>query len=141
MELTAEQHRLEIAARAPGNLVMVVDDDACLVDFVQKALEARGYETVATCSPRAALGLLRDKSPDLILLDISMPELDGSELFARIREMPHTKRTPVIFMTGLINPEEENAFNHTRDGLRRHYLGKPFDSDKLVSSIAAMIAA
>ena len=120
--------------------ILIVDDDAAIVNFVKAVLERKGFETLVTSNARAALSMLLFQNPDLVLLDINMPEVDGGEVFSKIREMPHTCRTPVIFMTGLIDPTEESHLNETPEK-QMHYLGKPFTAEKLITSISRMLHA
>ncbi len=121
-----------------GKLIMIVDDDTAILSLVQQVLEQNGFQAVTTSGARACLSLLPFKKPDLLLLDMTMPEMDGSELFAKIRSYPQTAQTPVIFMTGLVSPEEEAEYNH-QVGEQKHYLGKPFNAAKLVSMIATIL--
>ena len=121
-----------------GPLIMVIDDDPAISLLVKKILEQRGYLPLVTQNPIVALGLLRYKTPDLILLDINMPDMDGSELFSKIKEMPHMKNVPVVYMTGLISPDEEQDFN-LGAAMQGVYLGKPFTADKLIRVISSII--
>ena len=119
--------------------ILVIDDDPAIITYTKTVLNRNGFETFATSNPQAALSMLLLKSPDLVLLDIQMPGLDGGEVFAKLREMPHAAATPVIFMTGLIDPSEEAHLNKTSTD-RKHYLGKPFTPEKLVEAVSRVLA-
>ena len=117
---------------------MVVDDEETVSSFVRLVLEQQGYETLTTTSGQSCLDLLKINRPDLILMDISMPDMDGGELFARVRFLPNCRKVPVIFITGLITQEEEADFNKVHED-RKHYLGKPFTPSKLMLVVKAML--
>jgi CheY-like chemotaxis protein len=128
------------AARAAndGKLVMIVDDEETVSSFVRLVLEQQGYQTMTTTCGLACLDMLKQKTPDLLLTDISMPDMDGGELFSRVRATPNGKDVPVVFITGLISPEEEAEFNKVKED-RKHYLGKPFTPQKLLATVKLML--
>ena len=157
MELTAEQQEAlrectkgepefqkvlsllkDMTPAKQGPVIMVIDDDPAISLLVKKVLEQRGYQPIVTQNPAVALGIMRYKTPDLILLDINMPDMDGSELFVKIRELPHMTQVPVVYMTGLISPDEEQDFN-LGAAMQGVYLGKPFSADKLIKVITSII--
>ena len=80
------------------NIILVVDDDKANLTLAQNILAPR-YRIAASNSGRAALKYLESHRPDLILLDINMPEMDGFEVMAQIRQREETKAIPVIFLT------------------------------------------
>jgi len=86
--------------------ILVVDDDATQLDFV-KAILHREYDVVTIASGRDALELIsKGFVPDLVLLDVLMPEMDGFETFEKIRAMDQMRNVPVIFLTSVNSPEE-----------------------------------
>jgi CheY-like chemotaxis protein len=123
---------------AAGKLVIVVDDEETVSSFVRLVLEQQGFETLTTTNGLACLSLLQVKNPDLILMDISMPDMDGGELFSRVRELPNGRKVPIIFITGLISPDEEAEFNRVQED-NKHYLGKPFTPQKLIAVVNQML--
>jgi CheY-like chemotaxis protein len=132
--LKAETER----AANDSKLIMVVDDEETVSAFVRLVLEQHGYQTVTTTSGISCLELLKNHTPDLILMDISMPDMDGGELFSRVRQTENGGKIPVIFITGLISQEEESEFNKVRED-RKHYLGKPFTPNKLLIVVKNML--
>jgi CheY-like chemotaxis protein len=111
--------------RRPLQRILYVDDEADIRDIVQLALEAVGGFIVSLCdSGPCALQQAESFRPDLVLLDVMMPGMDGPETLRRLREMPAVARTPVVFMTAKVR---------SRDLERYHELGaeevifKPFD--------------
>jgi excisionase family DNA binding protein len=83
--------------------ILVVDDEPIIGELIRNGLEARGYQVTTSLSSLEALEIIRQKRFDLIFLDLVMPELDGSELFKRIREID--KDVPVVIVTGYPNSE------------------------------------
>lgn len=86
--------------------VLVVDDDATMARAIHSFLKDK-YEVYMVTSGRSALQFLERKIPDLVLLDIKMPEMDGFETLARMQEIPDMQGVPVIFLTGREDSETE----------------------------------
>jgi len=103
--------------------ILVVDDEPISRHAVTHALEKAKLRSVGVRSPLVACDLLADNRFDLIFLDISMPEMTGHELCARLRSMPAHKKTPVIFVTGL--SDFDNRANSSRIG-GTDFIAKPF---------------
>jgi signal transduction histidine kinase len=90
--------------RAP--LVLVVDDEPRNVTLMSDLLIERGYEVLPATSGEQALELGAERKPDLALLDLRMPDIDGVELCRRFRQIPEVAATPVIFVTGAADGED-----------------------------------
>lgn len=87
--------------------ILYVEDDVHVRTTAKLVLEVIGKFEVRDCgSGREALLAARDFEPDLILLDMMMPELDGLNTLEMLRRMPHLKNTPALFVTGLTNPAD-----------------------------------
>jgi two-component system OmpR family response regulator len=87
--------------------ILYVEDDLHMRTTAKLVLEVIGKFEVRECSSgREALLAARDFHPDLILLDMMMPELDGVDTLAMLRRMPHLAETPALFVTGLTQPED-----------------------------------
>lgn len=113
--------------------ILIVDDEKDALFIIKKELEARGYSVITADNGNDALKLAKSKYPDLIILDIWMPEMDGAEVAARLKEDIQTKNIPVIFLTCLLKKREEG-----KDGLviaDRVYIAKPYDIEGLVAHI------
>lgn len=116
--------------------VLVVDDDRAMVNLLSTLLEAEGFETKKTQSAAEALEMISGTHPDLILLDIMMPEMDGFKFLAMIRSNPETRLIPVIILTVLA--DEENIL----EGFRKEadeYMTKPFDPQELILVIKEVL--
>jgi two-component system OmpR family response regulator len=118
--------------------ILAIDDEQDVTDLVKLQLESMGGFTVITENEAAgALLTARESCPDLILLDIMMPDLDGSELAAQMLEDPVLKDVPIIFLTALVSQEE--AMGQAGSGQRR-YFPKPIDFPRLAEAIHATLA-
>jgi excisionase family DNA binding protein len=122
------------AASAPssasGPLVLIVDDDEGLREYVRVNLESEGYEVREAGSAEDALTALGEQSPDLILLDVMMPQVDGWETLRRIQEHTGIGAIPVIMFSGQVDTGEGEAQSRGAQG----FIGKPFDPRTLIES-------
>jgi two-component system KDP operon response regulator KdpE len=113
--------------------ILVVDDEARMRRFVRMNLDLEGYEVGEAENGLAALTKVRDEIPDLVLLDVAMPELDGFETLAHIREF---SQVPVIMLT--VKGDEEDRI-HGLDLGADDYITKPFSPRELLSRIRAVL--
>lgn len=124
-----DQPRVELKDR----LVLVVDDEARIVNFVRMNLELEGCRVITAANGREAIDRVRDNLPDVVLLDVMMPGLDGFEVLRRIRQF---SAVPVIMLT---------AKDETDDRVRGlelgadDYVSKPFEHRELVSRMRAVL--
>lgn len=95
----------------PRDKVLVVDDTPETLSFLTDALELAGYTALVATSGESALALLKQITPDLILMDALMPGLDGFDTCRRLKQEQHSAHIPVIFMTAL------NETEHVINGL------------------------
>jgi PAS domain S-box-containing protein len=121
----------------PGK-VLVVDDDRDTRDLLQAALEQRGFAVVLTSSGKRALTLARQEHPNLILLDLKLPGMDGYEVLQRLKGMPETAEIPVVVITGSLTDEELKQQKLLSLGAAR-FMTKPFAVDDLVYEIGVLV--
>jgi excisionase family DNA binding protein len=114
-----------------GPLVLIVDDDERLREYVRVNLEAEGYVVREASSAEEALSALGEESPDLILLDVMMPEVDGWEALRRIQEHTGVGAIPVIMFSGKVDGE---SADEARSRGAQAFIGKPFDPRSLIES-------
>ncbi len=113
--------------------VLIVEDDAGISDFVNLELQHEGYETAIAETGRQALEQFENENPDLILLDIMLPELSGLEVLRRIRK---TSDVPVIVLTARGETYDKvNGLNAGADD----YLPKPFEIEELLARMSAVL--
>lgn len=116
-----------------SQLILVVDDEAALVKVVRGYLEQEGYQVVTASNGREALFAARDHKPDLIILDLMMPEMDGFEF---MREYQREGSAPIIALTARIDEMDKVL------GLEMgadDYVTKPFSSRELVARVRALL--
>ena len=113
--------------------VLVVDDERRMVGFIRLNLEQDGFEVIEAYNGSEALERLRDSLPDLILLDVMMPDIDGFEVLRMIREI---SQVPVIMLTA--KSEEEDKVKGLELGAD-DYVTKPFSPRELVSRVKAVL--
>jgi len=109
--------------------ILVVDDEQYLLDMLKRTLEDEGYDVDCAADGRSALTLLTEYQPDLVLLDIKMPDLDGYQVLELIREK---SEVPVIMLTGVLEPiSVQQSVNLGADD----YVRKPFRTRELLARI------
>lgn len=115
-------------------LVLVVDDEVAVADLLEDALTLGGYQTLRAANGMEALRLVREKSPDLLLLDINMPLMNGFEVLERLRERGND--TPVLFLTARDDRDDEL---HGLQLGADDYVTKPFGVDELILRVQAVL--
>jgi putative two-component system response regulator len=117
--------------------ILIVDDDPTNVALLDRLLRRAGFGNLfETTNPRLALGLFHSRRPDLVLLDLGMPHLDGFELIAALRSSSGGERVPILVVTADTSPESrERAM-----GLGAHDLvTKPIDTTDLLGRVSALL--
>jgi two-component system KDP operon response regulator KdpE len=114
-------------------LILVVDDEPRMVNFMRMNLELEGCRVITAANGREALEHIRDEMPDVVLLDIMMPGMDGFETLRRMRLF---SQAPVLVLTA--KDEEEDRIRGLELGAD-DYIGKPFSHRELVSRIRAVL--
>jgi two-component system alkaline phosphatase synthesis response regulator PhoP len=112
--------------------ILVVDDEADLVSTVQYRLKWYHYEVITATNGKEGLEKAVNEKPDLILLDISMPVMNGQEMLEHLRKHPDLKDTPVIMFTALC--EAKDIATASSYGIS-DYVTKPFDFTELLEKI------
>ncbi len=119
--------------------IMMVDDEPINIDMVKMFLEEEGYKHfITTYDSTQALGLITNKQPDVVLLDLMMPDVDGFEILKSIRADKQLKHTPVIILTS--STDADTKLKALRLGAN-DFLGKPVDPSELVLRIRNTLAA
>jgi len=119
-----------------SELLLVVEDDPAMLVALRDILEAAGYPVLAAANGQQALKLLDEQTPALILSDISMPVMDGIELFQAVRRLPIGTAIPFIFLTA--RGTREDIFAAKTLGAD-DYITKPITSQELLSAIQARL--
>lgn len=119
-----------------GKKILVVDDEPQLVRIVQFNLERAGYEVRTAFDGLEALERVEEEVPDLIILDVMMPRLDGFETLRRLRENPHTREIPVMMLTA--KAQDVDVLRAWQQGADCH-LAKPFNPQELLSLVRRLV--
>jgi excisionase family DNA binding protein len=117
-----------------GPLVLIVDDDARIREFVRVNLEDAGYQVREAGSAQEGLEMLDTETPDLILLDVLMPQVDGWEMLRIVQERHGVGGIPVVMFSGKADAADE-AVSRGAQG----FVGKPFDPRELVESTKQLL--
>jgi excisionase family DNA binding protein len=118
-------------AEPTGPLVLIVDDDDGVRSMVRANLELEGYAVREAGSAEEGLALLEERMPDLILLDVMMPQMDGWEMLSRVQERHGVGAIPVIMFSGKV---DERSFADAKARGASGFLAKGFDPQQLVES-------
>lgn len=119
--------------------ILIVDDEKGFVDATGKLLEKEGYVVFKALDGEEGLKTALEHSPDLILLDILMPKLDGTEVLNKLKQNPATAAIPVIILTAL-GERRDMAASLLVEGAV-DYIGKPLDKNTLLEKIKEELSA
>ncbi|MFB3131113.1 MAG: PleD family two-component system response regulator [Rhodothermales bacterium] len=117
--------------RTPAR-ILIVDDNPTNVDILSARLESEGYEIVTAGDGEQALEAARAQLPDLILLDVMMPGMDGPTTLQQLRTLPHMATVPVVFMTAKVMPDE---IEHYKTLGALDVIRKPFNPMTLAATL------
>ena len=120
----------------PSKHILVVDDERDLAELLVYNLKRAGYAVAAAFNGRAALESISNRAPDLILLDVMLPELSGTEVASRVRSNPQTAGIPIIMLTA--KGEEVDQIVGLTVGAD-DYVAKPFSMKVLLARIEAVM--
>jgi len=118
-----------------GPLVLLVDDDERVRELVRVTLELEGYSVDEAASAEEGMAAIEERKPDLILLDVMMPHVDGWEMLRRIQERHGAGAIPVVMFSG---KADEEAQRQAATSGASGFVGKPFDLQQLVDQTKAI---
>lgn len=130
-----EKEKREQAAAVKRKHILVVDDDSSVLKLLKGYLAER-YDVATAISGKIALKFLETKKTDMVLLDYEMPNENGAEVLAKIRENANTANLPVVFLTGVT---ERKKILEVLSMKPQGYLTKPIDMEKLSSTIKGVL--
>ncbi len=120
----------------PAGRIFVVDDDPGIRNLLRSLLTAAGYEAVEFASGTAALDAIRAEPPDLVLLDLDLPDRSGHQVLEDIRSEPATRLLPVVMLTG--HATKEQRMRGVRAGVT-DFLAKPFSPEELLPRVRSLV--
>ena len=116
--------------------ILYIEDNTDNRTLVRRVLQIEGYRVMEAESGFKAFEMLRSEIPDLVLMDINLPDMDGYEITTRLKQMPSLARVPVIAMTAnVMKGDREKTLAAGCDG----YISKPIDIDTLPGQIARFL--
>ena len=121
---------------ASKSTIMVVDDNPEIVSILQFMLKQKDFNVICAYSGLQLLAGLEEQKPDLIILDVMMPEMDGLEVLRRLKGSPETSSIPVILLTAL--DRYENVLSGYKVGAD-YYITKPFTKTQLMTGINRLL--
>jgi two-component system, sensor histidine kinase and response regulator len=114
--------------------ILVIEDDDYARDALARLLAAEGYETESSSDGQSGFAWARELQPDVIILDLSLPGIDGKRLIRMIRGDQNLRWVPILVVTGHDTDEAQSAVDIGADG----YLTKPVEFDELTSAISGL---
>jgi CheY-like chemotaxis protein len=114
------------------NEILVVDDDIIAQNMLRTTLSGAGYSVIIASNGMEGIKLATERLPNLVLLDIMLPDIDGGEVAEILRKDPKTMNIPIIFISALVSKEEEKT-GGTKDIVS--FLSKPYNREKLLNEV------
>lgn len=124
---TIKRHKIKI---------LVADDDPLIRDLLQQRFYSMGYKVLVSANGKEALDCMKSDVPDIVVLDIMMPGMDGMAILKQIKQDPITENIPVIFLTA--KNQQENILDGLESGAN-DYITKPFDVNELVARVVGTL--
>jgi len=122
----------------PKAKILCIEDEPQMIELIKLILESKGYETIGAIGGQAGLEAMRREKPDLILLDLMMPEMDGGDVFYAMKEEVELRDIPVIVVTARAAPIDKVLWVNVAkvDG----YVTKPFGPKDLLDTVEEVLA-
>ena len=122
-----------------GKRILVVDDEEVMRSFLYDILSDAGYNVRVASTGGEALELVQKLQPDLIILDIMLPDIGGSDVASRLKGNPTTANIPVIFLSGIITKQEEGFVGEETS--KQQILAKPIERKDLLEMIRKVFSS
>src|SRR5438552_1484238 len=119
-----------------SSVVLIVDDDPRMREYVRVNLEMEGYSVRESGSAEEGLSVLEESTPDLVLLDVMMPGVDGWEMLQRVQERHGVGTIPVIMFSGKV---DETAASEAASRGAEGFIGKPFNPQELIDQTKQLL--
>lgn len=117
-------------------LIMVIDDEEAIVMLLDTILDVYNYRSLSCLNPQKAIDMVIQNNPDLIILDIAMPEVDGYEICSKLKANPATSRIPILMITALaLAQDKKRGLECGADG----FIFKPFDPQIVIEEIEKLL--
>ena len=116
--------------------ILIVEDEPAIVESIRYRLETDGYDVISAFDGLSGLNLARSESPDLIVLDVVMPKLDGFNFCRMLKFDQKYEKIPIIMLTGRCG---ESDMKTVRDVKADVFMTKPFDGDELIAKVQQLL--
>jgi two-component system phosphate regulon response regulator PhoB len=123
---------VNVHANTHVKTVLVVDDEPVLRAVVREILHEEGYAVIEAADGHVMLEMMTRERPDLVLMDVMMPGVDGREAYRQLRSRPEHRDVPVVMMSAAVEP-------HGLDPSIAGFMAKPFDLNQLVDLVTSLI--
>jgi len=120
------------------SLVLIVEDNEKNLKLVRDVLQAKGYQTLEAETGEEGVRLAKERKPDLVLMDIQLPGINGIEAFKQIRADPKTARIPVVALTASVTPTDRSQI--TAAGFDA-FVGKPISLKEFLDTVKRLVEA
>ena len=120
--------------------VLVIDDEPDVVTFITTVLQDHGYATMTARDGKEALEQVRARRPDLITLDVTMPERSGVRFYRDMKLAPETKAIPIVIITGVSEDFQGFISSRRRVPPPEGYISKPLSPEELVATVGKLLA-
>lgn len=117
--------------------ILAVDDEEDVLLMLDKRLTAKGYSVITTTNGTNAIALAKSQHPDIIILDMLLPDIHAGEVTAILKDEEQTKDIPIIFLSGLFSKAEEAKKGHSING--QMMFAKPYDIEELQNAIEELV--
>lgn len=121
-----------------GPLVLIVDDDERVREYVRVNLEAEGYNVREAGNAEEGLQVLEESKPDLVLIDVMMPQVDGWEMLRRLHDRHGPGAVPVVMFSG---KADEHSAEEAAERGAQGFVGKPFDPSRLIEQTKQLLSS
>ena len=135
--MTTEDRRPQSGKPSLGR-ILVVDDEPDIAAMVERRLRLSGYDVVVARNGHEALSVARQENPDLIIMDLMMPGLDGHQVCSLLKTDRRFRDTPIIILSART---ELNAIDASVECGADAYVGKPFDHKVLIAQVESLLCA
>ena len=122
----------------PARTIVYIEDESEMIDLVRLILERRSYEVIGAIGGVEGLAMVQKELPDLVLLDLMMPDMDGLEVYQQMRAEEVTREIPVIILTAKAQNIDKVLALHIAKV--DDYLAKPFSPQELIDSVERIFA-
>ena len=119
--------------------ILVVDDEQEALTHLTNILKRANYQVISTTKGKEAVDLSLKLKPDLIILDILLPDLEGSQVASTLKENSSTSGIPIIFLTGMLSKKEEEFLGGKRG--RDYVLAKPVTQEELLGLVSKVLVS